>query len=229
MPRSLPIRVKTAKRRSGQLALEVCQRLRQLIICEELQPGDRLVESEIADRLQVSRTPVREALQRLVSDGWVAEAPRKGYIVATFSPEFIIDNYAVREVLEGLSAELASRHASELELVQMEVELDAIARANRQNDITLMAEHNVSFQMLIAKASRNVVLNEVISTLQDRLRLLRASNFSISDRREEALKEQRALLNAIKARDGEAAGELARLHVRNARQVRLTLLFRRGR
>jgi DNA-binding GntR family transcriptional regulator len=199
-----------------------------MILGGRLHPNDRLVESELADRLKVSRTPVREALQKLFSEGLVAEAPRKGYIVAEFSPEFIIDNYAVREVLEGLAARLAASNASDLELMQLEVELDAMARASKSNDIGQLAEHNVNFHMLVAKASRNVVLTDVLAVLQDRLRLLRDSNFRVSGRRDEALKEQRNLMKAIKARDGDRAEQLARLHVRNARQVRLTALSRRG-
>ena len=170
---------------------------------------------------------MREALHKLISEGLVAEAPRKGYVVAEFSPEFIIDNYTVREVLEGLAARLAAQNASELEVMQLEVELDAIAEASRANDVATVADHNMNFQMLISKASRNVVLGSVLATLQDRLRMLRGYNFHVKGRREEALKEQRELLGAVRARDSERAEHLAKSHVRNARQVRLTALSRR--
>ncbi|MGE0852664.1 MAG: GntR family transcriptional regulator [Hyphomicrobiaceae bacterium] len=203
-------------------------KLREMIFSGQLHPNERLVESDLAERLNVSRTPVREALHRLVSEGLVAEAFRKGYVVAEFSAEFIIDNYTVREVLEGLAARLAAMHASELEIVQLDVKLDAIAEASRANDVATVADHNMTFQMLIAKASRNVLLGSVLVTLQDRLRMLRGYNFHVKGRREEALKEQRELLKAIRARDSERAEHLARLHVRNARQVRLTALSRRA-
>ncbi len=108
--------------------------------------------------------------------------------------------------------------------MQLRVELDAIARASKANNLEKLAEHNVNFHLLIAKASRNVVLTDILSALQDRLRLLRSSNFLVNSRREEALKEQRNLLKAIEARDADKAEYLARLHVRNARQVRLAAL-----
>jgi DNA-binding GntR family transcriptional regulator len=211
-------------RRSGMLTNQAYERLRKMILAGGLHPRDRLVESELASKLNVSRTPIREALQKLHAEGLVAEAPRKGYVVADFPPEFIIDNYVVREVLEGLAARLAATNASDLELMQLEVELEAIGSASKTNDLTRLAEHNVNFHLLIAKASRNLVLTEVLAGLQDRLRMLRNSNFRVTGRREEALKEQRSLLKAIKARDGDKAEQLARLHVHNARQVRLRAL-----
>ncbi|HET7155028.1 MAG TPA: GntR family transcriptional regulator [Hyphomicrobiaceae bacterium] len=218
---------KTPARRSGMLTDTAYLKLREMIFSGRLHPNDRLVESDLAEQLNVSRTPVREALHKLISEGLVAEAPRKGYVVAEFSPEFIIDNYTVREVLEGLAARLAAQNASELEVMQLEVELDAIAEASRANDVATVADHNMNFQMLIAKASRNVVLGSVLATLQDRLRMLRGYNFHVKGRREEAIKEQRELLGAVRARDGERAEHLAKSHVRNARQVRLTALSRR--
>jgi DNA-binding GntR family transcriptional regulator len=211
-------------RRSNLLTNEAYKQLRDLIIDGQLHPNDRLVETELADRLNVSRTPVREALRKLFFEGLVAEAPRNGYIVAEFSPQFIIDNYAVREALEGLAARLAANNATDLELMQLRVELDSIARASKSNDLAKLADHNVNFHRIIAKASRNVVLTDILAALQDRLRLLRSSNFLVSSRREEALKEQRNLLKAIEARDADKAEQLARLHVRNARQVRLAAL-----
>jgi DNA-binding GntR family transcriptional regulator len=221
-------KAKSSARRSGMLTDTAYLKLREMIFSGQLHPNERLVESDLAERLNVSRTPVREALHRLVAEGVVAEAPRKGYVVAEFSPEFIIDNYTVREVLEGLAARLAAMHASEFELMQLEVELDAIAEASRANDVATVADHNMTFQMLIAKASRNVVLSSVLATLQDRLRMLRGYNFHVKGRREEALKEQRELLKAIRARDSDRAEHLARVHVKNARQIRLTALSKRS-
>lgn len=172
-------RAESSARRSSMLTDTAHLKLREMIFSGQLHPNERLVESDLAERLNVSRTPVREALHKLVSEGLVAEAPRKGYVVAEFSPEFIIDNYTVREVLEGLAARLAAMHASELELMQLDVELDAIAEASRANDVATVADHNMTFQMLIAKASRNVVLSSVLAKLQDRLRMLRGYNFHV--------------------------------------------------
>lgn len=217
-----------ASRRSGMLTNQAYVRLREMILGGGLHPRDRLVESELASKLNVSRTPIREALQKLHAEGLVAEAHRKGYVVADFPPEFIIDNYAVREVLEGLAARLAATNASDLELMQLEVELEAIATASKTGNLEKLAEHNVNFHLLIAKASRNLVLTEVLAGLQDRLRMLRSSNFRVTGRREEALKEQRNLLKAIKARDADKAEQLARLHVHNARHVRLLSLSGRS-
>lgn len=215
---------KSAGRRFGGLTNETYLALRDLIFAGDLRPNDRLVETELASRLNVSRTPVREALQKLCSEGLVVDAPRKGYAVAEFTPEFIVDHYAVREVLEGLAARLAAQSATELEIVQLGAELEAMARASKANKLDELALHNANFYMLIAKASRNVVLTDLLTVLQDRLRVLRDFNFRVAGRREGALREQRNLLKAIGDRDADKAERVARMLVRNARQVRLIAL-----
>ncbi|MEJ0070773.1 MAG: GntR family transcriptional regulator [Pseudomonadota bacterium] len=145
-------------------------------------------------------------------------------MVAEFSPEFIMDHYAVREVLEGLAARLAAHNATELELMQLTVELEAMARASKANDLEQLAHRNADFYLLIAKASRNVVVTELLTILQDRLRLLRDFNFRATGRRDEALREQRSLLTAIEARDADKAEQFAKSLVGNARQARLSAL-----
>lgn len=183
-----------------------------------------MVETELADRLKVSRTPIREALQKLCSEGLVVEAPKKGYAVAALSPEYVLDHYAVREVLEGLAARFAATTATEMEIVQLGALLDAMERANKANRIDELAQHNAAFYQLIAKASRNVVLTDLLTLLQDRLRMLRDFNLRVTGRRTEALKDQRRLVNAITARDAEKSERVAKSLVANARQARLAAL-----
>jgi DNA-binding GntR family transcriptional regulator len=216
------------RRRHGGLTNEAYSALRELIFSGQLLPSDRLVETDLAERLNVSRTPVREALQKLCSEGLVVEAPKKGYAVAALSPEYVLDHYAVREVLEGLAARLAASTSSEMEVVQLGALLDAMERANKGNRIDELAQHNASFYLLIAKASRNVVLVDLLTLLQDRLRMLRDFNLRVTGRRTEALKDQRRLVNAITARDPEKSERLAKSLVANARQARLAAL-RKGR
>lgn len=215
---------KSRRRHPGGLTNGAYSELRELIFSGRLSPSDRLVETELADRLKVSRTPIREALQKLCSEGLVVEAPKKGYAVAALSPEYILDHYAVREVLEGLAARLAASTATELEIVQLGALLDAMERANKANRIDELAQHNASFYQLIAKASRNVVLVDLLTSLQDRLRLLRDFNLRVTGRRTEALKDQRRLVNAIAARDPEKSERVAKTLVGNARQARLAAL-----
>jgi DNA-binding GntR family transcriptional regulator len=215
---------KSRRRRTGGLTNEAYSALRELIFAGQLGPSDRLVETELADRLKVSRTPIREALQKLCSEGLVVEAPKKGYAVAALSPEYILDHYAVREVLEGLAARFAATSATEMEIVQLGALLDAMERANKANRIDELAQHNAAFYQLIAKASRNVVLTDLLTLLQDRLRMLRDFNLRVTGRRSEALKDQRRLVNAITARDPEKSERLAKSLVANARQARLAAL-----
>jgi DNA-binding GntR family transcriptional regulator len=215
---------KERQKRSRGLTGGTYAELRELIFSGQLRPSDRLVETEVAARLNVSRTPIREALQKLRADGLVVDAPRGGYEVADLSPEYIVDHYAVREVLEGLAARLAATAATELEILQLAVELDAMKGANKANNIDELATRNANFYLLIAKASHNVALIEVLGLLQNRLRMLRDFNLRVASRRAEALKEQQLLMDAIAARDPNASEQAAKALVANARQARLNSL-----
>src|SRR6266508_218437 len=98
----------------------VYQKLRAAIERGELKPGQRVMEVEVAEWLDVSRTPVREALHRLEAEGMLALEPRAGLVVASLTRQAMTELYAMREVLEGTAARLCARHASDLEVMELE-------------------------------------------------------------------------------------------------------------
>lgn len=198
--------------------------LRHAILGGRFAPNARLLEQGLATWLKVSRTPVREALQRLAAEGLVATAPRRGFVVTALQPDVILDTYVVREVLEGLAARLAAQHADDFMLIQLNDEYDGMVRAAAKGPVADLVQRTASFEWLIVKASRSALLEDILGGLRDRLRLLRDPNFRVPGRKEAALEELRALLDAIERREPDAAEECARLHVRNARQVRLRML-----
>lgn len=183
-------------------------------------PGDRLVESELADRFGVSRTPIREALQRLETQSLLARDGRS-LVVATLDHSQMAELYAVRAELEGLAARLAARHAAAEEvrvlrdLVQEDRKLvhdpDALSRANRR------------FHKQIHLASHNRFLVQQLDLVHRSMALLATTSLAAEGRGETALAEHSAIVEAIASRDEDAAYEALRDHISVAFITRLKL------
>jgi DNA-binding GntR family transcriptional regulator len=197
--------------------------LRAAIQEGSIQPGERLREVELAERLGVSRTPVREALKRLEAEGLVALAPRRGLVVAQLDQQQVHELYALREVLEGAAAAFAARHASEYEIEALQDLVRRHEEAGRSTE--QLVEINRHFHQTIYRAARNRYLLEALSSLQGSLALLRETTYSAAGRPAAALGEHREIARAIRWRDAASAEEVARRHIRNAEQARLALLF----
>jgi DNA-binding GntR family transcriptional regulator len=185
-------------------------------------PGDRLREEDVAQRLQVSRTPVREALGRLLAKGLVEPASGRGLVVRSLGTAEVLELYAMREILEGAAARLAAQHASRSEIDAL-VDLESAFEA-RSSDPTEMARLNRAFHEMIFRSARNRYLDSALQELQDGIALLGVTTFSIGGRPSTAAEEHRALIDAIAAHDADRAESLARAHIREALRSRLKLL-----
>lgn len=209
--------------RSGlPLGEAVYRVLRQALQDGAYQPGDRLREEEIARELNVSRTPVREALGKLQSKRLIEPYGAKGLAVRTLDMREVLELYTLREILEGTAARLAAQHvsASELEaLDDLEESLEAHAE-----DAAEMARLNRLFHDAIVRAARNRYLERALDELQDGIVLLGATTFTVADRPRAAALEHRAMLDAIRERAPESAERLACAHIREALRARLKLL-----
>lgn len=183
-------------------------------------PGARLLETELAARFGVSRTPVREALRRLESQGVVTHEPRKGAVVAALDYDQLGELYAVREVMEGLAARLAARHASEPEIALL---YDMIAADEAVTAPRAQAQANKRFHRQLHLASHNRYLVETLNPVRRSLALLGDTTFSAPGRIEASNAEHREIVDAVAARDGEAAEAAARRHIAGAYAVRLRL------
>jgi DNA-binding GntR family transcriptional regulator len=195
-------------------------------LCEALQggtyrAGDRLREEEVAQRLKVSRTPVREALGRLAARGFVEPAGGRGLIVRNLDISEVLELYAMREILEGAAARLAADHASRPEVdALLDIE-DALADAS---DPAEMARLNRTFHEAICRAARNRYLDNASRELQDWIALLGPTTFTVTGRPSTSHREHQTIIDAIAARDGDKAEKLAREHIREALRCRLKLL-----
>jgi DNA-binding GntR family transcriptional regulator len=197
-------------------------------LCEALQAGsyragDRLREEEVAQRLKVSRTPVREALGRLAARGFVEPAGGRGVIVRNLDISEVLELYAMREIMEGASARLAAEHASATEIDALRDIEQTFVEASA-TDAAEMARLNRAFHEAICRAARNRYLDNASRELQDWIALLGPTTFTVTGRPSTSHGEHQAIIDAIAARDGDKAEQLARAHIREALRCRLKLL-----
>ena len=204
-------------------ANETYQRLYTSIIDGEFKPGTRLRESDLAEKFGLSRTPVREALRRLESAGLVVHEANKGAIVRQLDYQSANELYLMREVLEGTAAGLAALHISGPEL---EAAYDILAEEERVGDDDKEASRlNKIFHQAIYNGAHNRYLLEILDGLSVSMALLGQSTLAEEDRKSTALKEHRAILDAIGRRDQKEADALARAHIRAAHRIRLKMIL----
>ncbi|WP_245707994.1 GntR family transcriptional regulator [Celeribacter baekdonensis] len=187
----------------------------------KLTPGTRLRETELAEQLGISRTPVREALHRLHAMGLAEHGPQRGLIVSHLDYDHLRQLFAVREGLEGMAARLAAEYATpaEISLLRELVSLDV----GVDNPDTLKT-HNKQFHLQIVRASHNAYMIDALENLRIHLSLLPGSTYSIAKRRIQAQDEHQAIIDAVAAHDGDAAEHAARVHIKSGYRARLELL-----
>lgn len=186
-------------------------------------PGDHLREAAVANWLNVSRTPVREALRRLTGEDLLVSSTQ-GLMVPRFDDSQVYELYAVREALEGSAAALAAQHASAAELAVINEILgeELVADDTPQE----LARVNKRLHSAIYAAAHNRYLLKALNSMQDALSRLPNTTFSWPGRRVSARQEHTALVAAITRRDAVAAEASARYHIREALRHRLLLMTR---
>ena len=183
-----------------------------------LPPGARLREVELAERLGISRTPVREAIRRLEADGLVEHLPRQGASLRRLSYAEVMELYEMRAVLESTAARLAARAASALELHEL-AEINDAMRANPEP--AEIARLNRLFHASLINAAKNRFLGRAIATMGRTLLILGQSTLTDPERRASAVQEHDALLKALTARDERGAEAAMRAHIEAAHRLRL--------
>lgn len=208
-----------ARRRSSQPArgqtrsnfLE--ERLAEEIINGRLLPGTRLEEQAIADRFKTSRTPVREALRRLVSTGLIEMRPRRGVVVSTVTRDRLAQMFETMAELEGACARLAAERMTP-------AERDALRALQKHGtdivdaaDADAYERHNRAFHAAIYRGSGNAVLEETTLSVRARLSPFRSAQFQIPGRVARSNAEHAAVVDAIIVNDGETAYAAMRFHM----------------
>jgi DNA-binding GntR family transcriptional regulator len=198
------------------------QRLLDEIASGTLLPGTRLREAELANRLGISRTPVRDAIRQLEADGLVVHVPRVGATIRTLDYAEVMELYEMRAVLEGTAARLAARAASDVEIAELEA-LNEELRAAEGDGLKSFAL-NKQFHRTLLDAARNRYLTRSVDSLEKTLLILGRSTLSESDRVREAVAEHAEVLDALRARDAARAEQVMRRHIEAAHRARLRQL-----
>ena len=190
----------------------------QRIVTGAYPPGARLVETRIAQELGVSQAPVREALRDLEQLGCIVHEPFRGCSVRAFSAEELLEAFPVRAALEALAARLAAERMTEDELLRLAEMLETMRDAARRGDAHDQSQANASFHATIVRAARNATLERQWSFLEPYSRTYLTVSQPGLDLR--ALSERHVpILEALRARDGEAAAEAMHRHLMDAAEL----------
>jgi len=214
-------RASTHQRRGESLGDFAYRTMREAIRSGQFRSGEHLREADVAKWLNISRTPVREAFHRLVSEGLLTNGPWNGVMVADLDAQQLVQLYAVRAALEGTAAALAAQHASEAEIRRL-FELAASEARAKKNPEKLVILNSELHQTLYA-AAHNRYLLQSITTVVDALGLLRHSTFVLPGSIELAHREHLQIITAVRDRNAVKAERLARQHVNHALAMRLEL------
>jgi DNA-binding GntR family transcriptional regulator len=197
------------------LADRAYRQLSRAILRNQLAAGTPLSVPELARRLNISRSPVREAVQRLIYDGLAANVPHRGAVVSEIKPDDFRELLEVRQVLEGLAARLATERATDDDLCSLRVVLDDHARLHEPSDEPANVELDTRFHTIIREAAGNKDLSTILGRIQGRAHLSRFTLWRARRNTQEALAEHRAIFDAMVARDAGAAERAARQHISN--------------
>jgi DNA-binding GntR family transcriptional regulator len=207
---------------SQRLADAVYAILREHILARAFAPGERLDIQEISRQLKVSRTPVKDALNKLASEGLVEVVPRKGTFVATLSPDEVVEVFEVRRALELLAAELLVGRVSEEDLAQVRTRLNDLEKSFRRGvDAEEHMRRNMAFHRLLVELSGNRTLLKVYDGLNVHIQIARihASGQQWKDRAQQEHEEHVEIVDALAARDFNRLAAALDAHIRRAKQA----------
>jgi DNA-binding GntR family transcriptional regulator len=196
----------------------VFNRLREDILIGKYKQNEALKETTISNELGVSRTPVREAMRQLELEGLVSIIPNKGAVVTGINAKDIRDIYAMRSLLEGLCAKWAVEHLTEKQLGELEEIVYLSEFHASKGHFEQLLELDNRFHEALYKASNSRTLKHVLSDFHHYVQRVRKASLLTKERAMKSIEEHKAIVDAIKAKDGELAQQLTNLHVINTAQ-----------
>lgn len=192
--------------------------LRQAILRGELKPGERLMEIQLAQRLGVSRTPVREAIRKLELEGLVLMIPRRGAEVAEITRQDLEDVLEVRAALEELAVKDACEHITDEQLQDLKKAANEFKRSLEGTDLVACAEADIHFHEIIYAATNNKRLVQMLNNLREQMYRYRMENLKDKRTYRTLVEEHDAIRRALKKHDKEKAGAAINVHIENQRR-----------
>ena len=189
--------------------------LRKAILRGELKPGERLMEIQLANKLGVSRTPIREAIRKLELEGLVLMIPRKGAEVAQITEKNMQDVLEVRKALEELSVQLACERITPEQVEEMKMAAEDFRKVLKSGDVTKIAEADVQFHDIIFAATNNQRLITLLNNLREQMYRYRVEYLKNPSNHEQLLREHEAIYRGIMEKDKDVVTEMIRKHISN--------------
>lgn len=193
----------------------VFKTLRQAILKGELVPGERLMEIQLAKRLGVSRTPIREAIRKLELEGLVLMIPRKGAEVAGITEKSLRDVLEVRKALEELAIDLACKRMSDEEIEELKAAETRFHAAIESSDPILIAQTDEAYHDIIFKGTKNDKLVYILNNLREQMYRYRLEYVKDAKKWEMLMTEHDKIFNAVKSRNADEAKKHIREHIDN--------------
>ncbi len=197
----------------------VFKTLRRGILTGELKPGERLMEIHLANRLGVSRTPIREAIRKLELEGLVTMIPRRGAEVANITEKNLKDVLEVRQALESLAIELACERITPENKEALREKLNQVEEAARTGDSSAIASADVAFHDAIVEASGNVRLTQLVSNLGEQMYRYRFEYIKDESKHPQIMSEHRIMYESILEGDKVKAARIVKTHIDNQEEA----------
>ncbi len=198
---------------------QVAQRLRQMLVEGRIAPGAKLNERELSELLNVSRTPLREAIKMLAAEGLVELLPNRGAVAVSLTEQDILDTFEVMAGLEAQSGELAAQRITPEELAEIQAMHFEMMAAYTRRDLSTYYTLNSRIHSAISAAAKNPVLAQVYQQVNARLQALRFRSNQDGEKWKRAVKEHEKMIEALAAHDSGAMRDVLLTHLRNKREV----------
>ncbi|MBW1613186.1 MAG: GntR family transcriptional regulator [Deltaproteobacteria bacterium] len=206
-----PFPIRSLKKEN--LGNQAFEQIKQMIVRGEIPAGKRIIESELAESMGISRTPVREAVHKLGAEGFLKPLPKGGYVVRGLGISDIEETFEIRSILESFAAFLAANRHRHEEILPLEEKIEEFQRSLDNNDLKELARLNTEFHELLYALSRSQRLIKMIYNLRDEIYFLRKIILNSIDMARLSNKDHREIINAIEKRQAKTAEMLVRDHI----------------
>lgn len=198
--------------------------LKKMILEGEFKAGDRLIERELAAKLKISRTPIREALFRLESQGFVKTVPRKGVVLSDISVNEVIEVFTILASLEVLAVKLASQRMDQDTKNELDEKIKELIEIEENEEEENFNFEHIKMNHLINKASKSPKLFEILSGLIDYIHMAANMGYETPGRRKVSLKEHIDIMKALRDQETEMAEYLMRIHIENSKKAYISYM-----
>ncbi|NWF55347.1 MAG: GntR family transcriptional regulator [Syntrophaceae bacterium] len=191
--------------------------LKRIILEGQVGPGEKLNEGDLAAALGISRTPIREAINRLEKEGLVDIFPQRGAFVVQFTEKDVYELFLIRENLEGLAARLAAEKITPASLAKLEACVEGFQEPFQDRDIQRYSREDLKFHQTIVLLSDARRLIQLVSALHDHIRMFRLTTRGLSDRMKASLADHRQIIEALRKKSPDEAEQRMRQHLQRVR------------